>query len=77
VVSLDAYRPQSAWVTLDLDALGVDPQRPFQAHDLLSDGRFLWQGAGSRVELAPESQPAHVFRIRARRRTERDFDYYL
>ncbi len=77
VVSLDAYRPQAAWVTLDLDALGLDPQRAFQAHDLLSDGRYLWDGAGGRVDLAPEVQPAHILRIRAKRRTERDFDYYL
>jgi starch synthase (maltosyl-transferring) len=77
VVSLDAYRPQSAWVTLDLDALGVDPQRAFQVHELLTDSRYVWQGAGGRVELSPESQPAFVLRIRAKRRTERDFDYYL
>jgi starch synthase (maltosyl-transferring) len=63
-------------VTLDLTALGLTPHQAFQVHDELSDGRYLWQGAANYVELLPDS-PAHVFRIRRKSRTERDFDYYL
>jgi starch synthase (maltosyl-transferring) len=49
----------------------------FQAHDLLSDGRYLWNGARNYFELVPESLPAHVMKVRKWVRTERDFDYYF
>jgi starch synthase (maltosyl-transferring) len=77
VVNLDAFHTQSGWLNLDLEALGLDAHQPFQAHDLLGGGRFLWQGSRNYVELTPESLPAHILRVRKRVRTERDFDYYL
>ena len=77
VVNLDAFHRQIGWLNLDLDSLGIDAQEAFQANDLLSGGRYLWQGARNYVELAPESLPAQIFRLRRRIRTERDFDYYL
>jgi starch synthase (maltosyl-transferring) len=43
----------------------------------LSDARYLWQGARNYIELNPQIVPAHVFRMRRRVRTERDFDYYM
>ena len=77
VVNLDAFHPQKSWLDLDLAALGAPADRPFQAHDLLSEARFLWQGSRNYVELAPETLPAHILRVRKRVRSERDFDYYL
>lgn len=77
VVNLDAYHTQSSWITLDLKALGVDASRPFQAHDLLGEGRYLWQGSRNYVELTPGSLPGHIFVVRKWQRTEADFDYYL
>ncbi len=52
-------------------------EKPFQVHDLLSGARYLWQGARNYVSLDPAHAPAHIFRIRRRVRTERDFDYFL
>jgi starch synthase (maltosyl-transferring) len=46
-------------------------------HDLLSDARYLWQGAQNYIELDPRAMPAHIFRLRHRVRSERDFDYYM
>jgi starch synthase (maltosyl-transferring) len=77
VVNLDFRNTQSGWLTLDLEALGLDDRQEYQVHDLLGDGRFLWQGARNYVELNPHQVPAHVFRIRRQTRSERDFDYYL
>jgi starch synthase (maltosyl-transferring) len=77
VVNLDPHHTQSGWVTLDLDALDVDPARAFQVHDMLTGARFLWSGARNFVQLDPERAPAHVFRVRRRIRSERDFDYFL
>jgi starch synthase (maltosyl-transferring) len=36
----------------------------YQVHDLLSDARYIWHGSANYVELNPEVQPAHVFRVR-------------
>ena len=77
IVNLDCVHTQTGWVRLDLGSIGLDADHAFQAHDLLGDGRFLWQGSHNYVELTPESLPAHILRVRRRIRTERDFDYYL
>lgn len=77
VVNLDPYNPQSGWLVLDLEALGVDQEPPYQVHDLLSDQRFQWRGARNFVMLDPQRMPAHVFRVRRHLRSERDFDYFL
>ena len=77
VVNLDPHHRQSGWVALQLDELGVDSDESFQAHDLLSGARYIWSGAHNYVELDPQVCPAHIFRIRRRMHTERDFDYFL
>jgi starch synthase (maltosyl-transferring) len=77
VVNLDPYHAQSGWTALDLEALGLDEATPDQMHELLSGGRYLWQGARNFVQLDPERVPAHVFRLRRKVRTEHDFDYFL
>jgi starch synthase (maltosyl-transferring) len=77
VVNLDAHQPQSGWVDLDVDALKLDEDQPYQVHDLLSDQRYIWRGRYNYVMLDPRRAPAHVFRLRRRVRSEQDFDYYL
>jgi starch synthase (maltosyl-transferring) len=76
VVNLDPHHTQSGWLTLPLEELQIDPHAPFQVHDLLSDARYLWNGPRNYVEINPHILPAHVFRIRRRMRSEKDFDYY-
>ncbi|MEI6413267.1 MAG: alpha-1,4-glucan--maltose-1-phosphate maltosyltransferase, partial [Pseudomonadota bacterium] len=77
VANLDPHHVQSGWIELPLEALGVDAGRPYQAHDLLSGARFLWQGPRNFVQLDPQAAPVHILRLRRRLRTERDFDYFL
>jgi starch synthase (maltosyl-transferring) len=77
IVNLDCFNPQTGWVNLDLGSLGLDGDHAFQAHDLLGDARYLWQGPRNYVALAPDSRPAHILQLRRWVRTERDFDYYL
>ena len=77
VANLDPHNAQSGWIELPLDELGVDAVRPYQAHDLLSGARFLWQGPRNFVRLDPHSSPVHILRLRRRLRSERDFDYFL
>jgi starch synthase (maltosyl-transferring) len=77
VVNVDPHNTQSAWIDLDLSALQVDANRPFQAHEVLSGARYTWHGARNYVQLNPQIVPAHIFRIRRKVRTERDFEYFL
>ncbi|MFO7965869.1 MAG: alpha-1,4-glucan--maltose-1-phosphate maltosyltransferase [Desulfobacterales bacterium] len=77
VVNLDPHHTHAGWVDLPLSAMHLDPAKSFQMHDLLSDARFLWYGDRNYVELDPRIIPAHIFAIRRKVRTEKDFDYYL
>ena len=77
VVNLDPHHTQSGWLSLDLAALGIDGDQSYQVHDLLTNGFYLWSGPNNFVQLNPHVVPAHIFRIRRRIRTERDFEYFL
>jgi starch synthase (maltosyl-transferring) len=77
VVNLDPHHTQAGWVEISLAELGLDLQEPYQAHDLLSDARYLWHGSRNYVELNPSVVPAHIFRIRRRVHKEHDFEYYV
>jgi starch synthase (maltosyl-transferring) len=77
VVNLDPHHVQSGWISLDLPLFGLDESHPFQVHDLLSDARYLWSGRRNFVQLDPARIPAHLFVVRRRVRTERDFDYFV
>jgi starch synthase (maltosyl-transferring) len=76
-VNLDPHHVQAGWTALDLAALGLDPAQPYQVHDLLTDACFIWQGARNYVKLDPHTNPAHIFRVRRRVRTEQQFEYYM
>jgi starch synthase (maltosyl-transferring) len=77
VANLDPNNTQAGWIDLPLDELGIGTDQSYQAHDLLSGARFLWQGARNFVRLDPQSSPVHILRLRRRMRSERDFDYFL
>jgi starch synthase (maltosyl-transferring) len=77
VVNLDPHHKQSGWIEAPLELFDLPEERPYQVHDLLSDARYLWHGRWNFVELDPQVSPAHIFRIRQRVHTERDFEYYL
>jgi starch synthase (maltosyl-transferring) len=77
IVNLSPHHVHSGWLQLDLESLGLDAARPFQAHDLLTDAHYLWHGQRNYVRIDPDSVPAQIFRLRHRVRSERDFDYFL
>jgi starch synthase (maltosyl-transferring) len=62
IVNLDHAHEQSAFVDLDLGALGLDPTGPYVMHDLLTGAKYQWQGWRNFVILNPE-QSAHVFAV--------------
>ncbi len=75
-VNLDPHHVQAGTVELRLGELGLEPDRPYQVHDLLTGARYLWHGARNWVQLDPHGAPAHVFRLRRHVRSEEDFDYF-
>ncbi|CAN5563859.1 alpha-1,4-glucan--maltose-1-phosphate maltosyltransferase [soil metagenome] len=77
VVNLDPHYNQAGWVELPLEEWDLEPDQPYQVHDLLGQGRYIWHGRHNYVELNPQSMPAHIFKVRRRLRTEEDFDYFM
>jgi starch synthase (maltosyl-transferring) len=63
IVSLDHLAVQSGWVELDLEALGVDPTRPYAMHDLLTGATYQWEGRHNFVLLDPAGLAAHLFSL--------------
>ena len=64
VVNLDPHRKQNSYVNVPFDQFGQMESDVYQVHDLLSNARYTWRGRQNYVELDPEIQPAHVFRVR-------------
>ncbi|HEX3069474.1 MAG TPA: alpha-1,4-glucan--maltose-1-phosphate maltosyltransferase [Thermoanaerobaculia bacterium] len=77
IVNVDPHNTQAGYVELDLTALNLDANRPFQVHELLSGARYTWHGPRNYVKLDPNVVPAHIFRIRRKVRSEQDFEYFL
>jgi starch synthase (maltosyl-transferring) len=77
VVNLDPHHTQSGWLELPIDDFGIESDRPYQMHDLLSGARFLWHGRRNFVQIDPSRVPVHILRLRRKIRTEHDFDYFL
>ena len=64
VVNLDPHRKQHSYVDVPIEQFGSMDGDAYQVHDLLSDARYVWHGRRNYVELDPEIQPAHIFRVR-------------
>ena len=64
VVNFDYRAAQSGVIELDLDALGLPTDSPFEAIDLLDDRTYVWGGRHSSVELDPAVRAAYLFWLR-------------
>ncbi len=76
VVNLDPFHTQDAFITVPLEDFGLSEWETYQAHDLLTGERYHWTGRKNFVRLNPHEHPAHVFRVRRKLGSERDFDYF-
>jgi starch synthase (maltosyl-transferring) len=67
VVTLDPRNPQSATLSLDLEALGLPATGgAYTVYDELSGESYTWSGADPFVVLEPWRRVAHVFDVRRR-----------
>jgi starch synthase (maltosyl-transferring) len=63
VVNLDPEHSHEDTLVLDLGALGLPWDQPFEAYDELTRQSFTWQGAAAYVRLDPIETPAHVVQL--------------
>jgi starch synthase (maltosyl-transferring) len=77
VVNLDPHHTQAGWVEVPLQEFQIGEGQTYQVRDLLTDTAWLWQGARNYVELNPQVMPGHVFRVRRRGHSEKDFDQFM
>src|SRR6266853_1709871 len=64
VVNLDPHRKQHSFIDVPVDQFASIEGDTYQVHDLLTGERYIWHGRRNYVELDPEIQPAHIFRVR-------------
>jgi starch synthase (maltosyl-transferring) len=77
VVNLDPHYTQSGFVTLPLEELEIPRERGYEAEDLLTGARYMWNGPRNYIELNPAHLPGHILKIHRRLKIETDFDYFL
>ncbi|MEI7592067.1 MAG: maltotransferase domain-containing protein [Actinomycetes bacterium] len=63
VANLDPTERQIGTVELDLEAIGLDADRPFVVEDLLGGEAYVWNGKNNFIDLDPARQPGHMFRV--------------
>jgi starch synthase (maltosyl-transferring) len=76
-VNLDPHHLQHGWVEVPIDELGIAPGEPYQLDDLISGDRYLWHDAWNYIRLDPMLSPVHIFRVRRKIHSERDFDPFI
>ena len=64
VANLDPWQTRDGTLSIDLGALGLPWDRPFEAYDELTNQSFTWQGPEPYVRLDPYAEVAHVLHLR-------------
>lgn len=64
VVNLDFYNPQSGWIKLPFEELGLSGP-PLKVTDLITDDKYYWNQDWNYVALNPYVFPAHIFKVEA------------
>ena len=64
VVNMDFHATRAGSLELDLAALGLPAEAPFEARDLLDGAAYTWRGPRNWVSLDPEVRAAHLLWLR-------------
>jgi starch synthase (maltosyl-transferring) len=62
-LNLDPHQKQGATVTLDLPAMGLAAENIYGLFDFLSHESYVWSGPSNYVELSPQKEVMHIFKI--------------
>jgi starch synthase (maltosyl-transferring) len=63
VVNLDPHTRQAGTVNLDLAEMGLGTENIYGLYDLLTHESFVWSGARKYVELTPQKDVMHLFKV--------------
>ena len=63
IANLDPSSFHEDTITLDLEALDLPGDVPFQAHDELTGATWIWSGPSQYVRLDPSIAPGHVLHL--------------
>lgn len=63
VVNLDSNHKQGGTVTLDLPAMGLGNENIYGLYDLMTHESYVWSGRHNYVELNPNKEVLHVFKV--------------
>jgi starch synthase (maltosyl-transferring) len=75
-VNLDPFQARDVTLFFPLDAIGVGEHETWEAEELLTGSRHLWQGSHQRIRLEPGA-PARIWRARHWLSSENQFDYFM
>ena len=62
-VNTDPHHVQETMVHVPIHEMGIDDDRPYVVHDLLSGARYTWRGVRNYVRLDPSETPGHILRV--------------
>lgn len=63
VVNLDPNQQQAGIVSVDLPKIGLQTENIYGVFDLLTQESFVWSGSHNYVELNPQKEVLHIFKI--------------
>jgi starch synthase (maltosyl-transferring) len=69
-VNLDPYETHEATIEFPLEEMKIGDGDAFEVEDLIGGDRHLWRGARQQIRLAPETNPAAIFRVKPFRQVE-------
>jgi starch synthase (maltosyl-transferring) len=64
VVNLDPFQMHETMIHIRLDDFAMPHDAQYEAHDLISDERYLWSGGSQYVKLDPARESAHILHLR-------------
>ena len=62
-VNLDPHRAHTSEIGFPLPEMGIAPDAPYRAEELLTGERLDWRGPVQYVHLDPLRNPALIFRV--------------
>ncbi len=63
VVNLDPHNKQAGTVSLNLGEMGLAKENIYGLYDLLTHESFVWSGPHNYVELTPQKEVMHLFKV--------------
>ncbi len=64
VINLDPFQTHETMIHFPVDEFDMPADEQYEAHDLITDERYLWTGGSQYVRLDPLKESAHIIHLR-------------